>query len=163
MKPTDLLALLQDVHREKLALYRRHERVAQVVTSYEFNNTYQYVLQREDTHLDWLRAAITDAGAQPDESGVAPDVAVTGKGAAAARALFDEDARSAGDFVTRWRPRVAALTHARHRKMLELLLGEVAEHQRFFEQASAGRADLLGRRPEHAGTGGGVLPTRWVN
>jgi hypothetical protein len=54
------------------------------------------------------------------------------------------------------------MTHARDRKMLELLLGEVAEHQRFFEQAAGERPDLLGRRPASAGTGGGVLPGRWV-
>jgi hypothetical protein len=54
------------------------------------------------------------------------------------------------------------MTHARDRKMLELVLGEVAEHQRFFAQAAGGRLDLLGRRPEGAGTGGGVLARRWV-
>ena len=54
------------------------------------------------------------------------------------------------------------MSHARDRKMLELVLGEVAEHQRFFSQAADGSADLLGRRPDGAGTGGGVLPRRWV-
>jgi hypothetical protein len=65
-------------------------------------------------------------------------------------------------FVDNWRPRVAALSHARHRTMLNVILGETLEHKRFFEQAVAGRADLLGRRAEGAGTGGGVLPTRWI-
>ena len=46
--------------------------------------------------------------------------------------------------------------------MLNVILGETLEHKRFFEQAVAGRADLLGRRAEGAGTGGGVLPTRWI-
>jgi hypothetical protein len=45
--------------------------------------------------------------------------------------------------------------------MLELILGEVAEHQRFFSQAAAGRLDLLGTR-QGKGTGGGVLAVRWV-
>jgi hypothetical protein len=54
------------------------------------------------------------------------------------------------------------MTQARDRKMLELVLGEVAEHQRFFAQAAGESPDLLGRRPENAGTGGGVLPRRWV-
>ena len=76
--------------------------------------------------------------------------------------MADDDARTAAEFLARWQPRVAAMTHARDRKMLELVLGEVAEHQRFFAQAAGGRADLLGRRPEGAGTGGGVLPRRWV-
>ena len=54
------------------------------------------------------------------------------------------------------------MTHARHRKMLDLMLGEVAEHQRLFQQAAAGQSDLLGRRPAGAGTGGGVMPARWI-
>jgi hypothetical protein len=54
------------------------------------------------------------------------------------------------------------MSQARHRKMLELVLGEVAEHQRFFEQAAAGRIDLLGQRPASVGTGGGVMATRWI-
>ena len=41
-------------------------------------------------------------------------------------------------------------------------LGEALEHKRFFEQMLAGRADLLGRRADGAGTGGGVLGTRWL-
>ena len=54
------------------------------------------------------------------------------------------------------------LSHARHRTMLNVIIGETLEHKRFFEQAVAGRADLLGRRADGAGTGGGVLPTRWI-
>ena len=46
--------------------------------------------------------------------------------------------------------------------MLNVILGETMEHRRFFEQAVAGRTDLLGSRAEGAGTGGGVLPTRWI-
>jgi hypothetical protein len=46
--------------------------------------------------------------------------------------------------------------------MLNVILGETEEHRRFFDLALAGRADLLGRRADGAGTGGGVLPTRWV-
>ena len=41
--------------------------------------------------------------------------------------------------------------------MLNVILGETLEHKRFFDQALAGRADLLGRRADGAGTGGGVL------
>lgn len=65
-------------------------------------------------------------------------------------------------FLDKWRPRVDAMTHARHRMMLNVILGETLEHKRFYEQALSGRADLLGRRADGAGTGGGVLPTRWV-
>lgn len=161
VKPPDLLSLLQDVYRDKVVLRRRHEEGARLVSSYEFNNAYQYVLNREDTHLEWLRAAIQDAGAEPVEPSTS--IAVPGgKGAAAGRAIIEDDARTAREFVERWQPRVAAVTHARHRKMLDLLLGEASEQQRSFEQALAGRDDLLGRRPAGAGTGGGVMPTRWI-
>ena len=65
-------------------------------------------------------------------------------------------------FVERWRPRVPTMTNARHRKMLELMLGEMLEQTRFFEQAAAGRDDLLGRRMPGASTGDGVLAVRWM-
>jgi len=153
VNPTARLALLQEFLRETAALHRRHLASAERVSAYDGNNAYQYVLAREDAHLDWLRRAVIEAGGVPDESAATPD----GSGASPA-----EDARQAGEFLARWQPRVSGLTHARDRKMLELLLGEVAEHQRFFAQAAGGSAELLGRRPERAGTGGGVLPRRWV-
>lgn len=162
MKPADLLTLLQELYRDKLALMRRHERGAQLVSSYEFNNTYQYVIGREDTHLSWLRSALVALDVAPDDGGAVPDVPAPGKGESGARVLLEADAAAAREFVGRWQPRVQAVSQARHRKMLDLMLGETAEHQRFFEWAAAGRSDLLGRRPDTAGTGGGVLATRWI-
>ena len=47
MKPADLLALLQDVYRDKLALYDRHTRGAQRVAGYEFNNTYRAAFEKD--------------------------------------------------------------------------------------------------------------------
>jgi hypothetical protein len=64
--------------------------------------------------------------------------------------------------VERWRDRVESLPNARHRSMLRVILGETLEQQRFFDQALAGRDDLLGRRADGAGTGDGVMATRWV-
>ena len=69
-----------------------------------------------------------------------------GQGRDAAHAIMEEDARDAQAFVDRWRPRIDAMTNARHAKMLRVILGEVLEQKRFFEQALAGRTDLLGRR-----------------
>ena len=44
-----------------------------------------------------------------------------------------------------------------------MILGETLEQKRFFEQALAGRTDLLGKRAEQIGPPvGEVLPTRWV-
>ncbi len=44
----------------------RHVAVARFVTDYEFNNTYQYVIAREDVHLSWLEAALVEPGGNPD-------------------------------------------------------------------------------------------------
>ena len=64
--------------------------------------------------------------------------------------------------VERWRPRVAAMSHARHRTMLDVILGESREHQRVFEQAASGMEDVLGRRTGGVARQGAVLPTRWM-
>jgi hypothetical protein len=161
VKPSDLLALLQDLHREKLALQRRHEAGAARVSAYNPNNTYQYVLAREATHLSWLRAAIEELGGVPDESGVPLEVPGGAK-RQVATAVCEDDARRMSAFIDAWRPRIDGVSHARHRKMLGVVLGEAIEHQRFFAQAAAGNQDLLGRRPESVGTGGGVMSTRWA-
>ena len=55
------------------------------------------------------------------------------------------------------------MRNARHRLMLNVILGETLEQERFFEQALAGRTDLLGRRSDAVGPRvGSVLPTRWI-
>jgi hypothetical protein len=166
---TQLLELLREFHKDKLAMLRRHQASARYVSDYDFNNTYQYVIAREDMHVSWVRDAMLDvsgeagaaAAGQADE-GSEPSIQVTGKGADAERAVIAQDRDRAQAFVDKWRPRVAAMTHARHRTMLNVILGETLEHKRFFDQATGGRTDLLGRRPEGSGTGGGVLPTRWI-
>jgi hypothetical protein len=156
---TQLLDFLTEFYRDKLTMRQRHIAAARLVTDYNFNNTYQYVIAREDLQLNWLRDAVTGMGGNlPDIA--EPTLAATGKGAQAS--ILQEDRASAQAFLDKWQPRVDTLSHARHRAMLKVILGETAEHRRFFEQASAGRNDLLGRRADGAGTGGGVMPTRWV-
>ena len=163
MKPTELITLLQECYTERLAQYERHRAVAAHVGQYDANNTYQYVIAREEMQVSWVRDAVVDAaGADPAEDEAEPVIQLPGKGLAAETALIAQDRDGAQAFVDKWRPRVAALSHARHRTMLNVILGETLEHKRFFEQAVAGRADLLGRRADGAGTGGGVLATRWI-
>ena len=169
MTATELLDFLREFHRDKLTMLRRHEASARHVSDYDFNNTYQYVIAREEMHVSWVRDAILDVSGQTNEAaaGLAEDatepaIQVSGKGEEAQRAVIARDRDAAQAFVDKWRPRVAALSHARHQTMLNVILGETLEHKRFFEQAVAGRTDLLGRRPEGAGTGGGVLPARWI-
>jgi hypothetical protein len=162
VKPADLLQMLRELYREKSAMRQRHVAGARFVTDYDFNNTYQYVINREDVHLAWVRDAITDlAGAAEDAP--EPHIQASGKKDDAQAAVIREDRDSAQTFVDRWRDRVEHVTHARNRTMLRVVLGETLEQKRFFEQALAGRSDLLGRRAEGAGTKGAVLPARWVN
>jgi hypothetical protein len=111
-------------------------------------------------HVRWLQDAIADTGGTPEEQSL-PSLEA-GKEKDAHLRIITADRDAAQKFVERWRDRVDALPNARHRSMLRVILGESLEQQRFFEQALAGREDLLGRRADGAGTGGGVLPTRWV-
>ena len=80
----------------------------------------------------------------------------------ACRSILEEDAKSLRGFVERWRPRIDVMTHARHRTMLNVVLGESLEHVRLFEQAAAGDEDVLGRRTSQAERVGAVLPHRWM-
>jgi hypothetical protein len=160
---SDLPALLREFYRDKLSAMLKHQAASRLVGQYDANNTYQYIIAREDVQLSWVANAIRDLGGEsPNQD--EPARSASGKGGAAMHSLFEEDARDAQAFVDRWRPRVEAMTNARHRSMLRVILGEVLEQKRFFEQAAAGRTDLLGRRavqivgPSH----GEVLPTRWI-
>jgi hypothetical protein len=163
MTPAGLIDVLREFHREKLTMRDRHVAVARHVTTYEFNNTYQYVIAREDTHLAWLEAALADEGGVPDEA--SPPKLMPSGSAADVGPLVIEDARDAGAFAERWRPRLDDVSHARHRTMMGVVVGETLEQQRFFEQVAAGDANVLGRRsngPGSPGTDGDVLPDRWV-
>jgi hypothetical protein len=154
-------ALLQDAYRDRLALMNRHVDGATRMADYEFNNTYQYVIGREEIHVQWLRDALLDLGAEVPAD--PPALAVpAGKGVAGERAILEDDQRLGRAFVDKWRARLADVRNARHRLLLDIILGEVVEQTRFFELALAGRDDLLGRRMPGASTGDGVLPVRWM-
>jgi hypothetical protein len=159
---TDLLALLQEFHREKLEMMLRHQAGARFIKQYDVNNTYQYIVNRDDVQLSWLEAAIAELGGTVAAQAEPKRTAPAGKGDAA-REIVAEDARDSQAFVDRWRTRLDAMTNARHARMLRLILGEVLEQKRFFEQALAGRTDLLGRRGAAVGPSHGeVLGERWI-
>jgi hypothetical protein len=158
VRPADLLQLLREFYREKSALRARHVAGARLVGDYNFNNTYQYVINREDVHLAWLRDAIVDLGGTPEEG---PEPQITASGKNAADTIFRDDSREMQAFVDRWRDRIEKITNARNKTMLRLMLGEVLEQKRFFDQAAAGREDLLGRRADGMGTPGKVIAGRW--
>jgi hypothetical protein len=159
---TDLLPLLQEFYGEKLAMMLRHQAGARSIGQYDANNTYQYIINREEAQLTWVANAIAELGGSVADASE-PVRAAKGKADAAAREIFAEDEQDAQRFVDRWRPRIAAMNNARHAKMLRVILGETLEQKRFFAQALAGRHDLLGRRGEQVGPSyGEVLPSRWI-
>jgi len=162
----DLQELLSTAAAERLALIQRHEAGARVVSHYDFNNTYQYVISREETHLSWLQSALAELGTSlPAAAAAIPVPAIPKRGKKLDPAIFrnilEDEAGGLQRFIDRWRPRVAAMSHARHRNMLNVILGESAEHRRLFEQASAGFEDVLGKRTDGAARVGEVLPDRW--
>src|SRR5262245_36053366 len=162
----ELQQFLSECAADRLAILLRLEAGARVVGHYDFNNTYQYVIARQETHLSWLEAALAETGAKlpPAKTTLrVPPVSVGKKTPvpAAYRDVLVDDARHLAAFVTAWTPRVQAMTHARHRKMLTVMLGETVEHQRLFEQAAQGFGDVLGRRAQGVAPVGSVLPARW--
>jgi hypothetical protein len=154
-------ALLQEAYRDRFALLRRHIDGATRMADYEFNNTYQYVIGREEIHVQWLRDAVVDLGAEvPAEPSALP--VPEGKGVPGERAILEDDLRLGRAFVEKWRARLADVRNARHRRLLDVIVGEVVEQTNFFQLALAGRDDLLGTRMPGASTGDGVLPVRWM-
>ena len=165
MQRDELRRFLTEITADRLALLQRHEASARVVSNYDFNNAYQYVIAREETHLTWLQAALEELEAPvPPASSSAP-VPEVAKGKSGDPSVFrdilNDEARLLGAFVDKWRPSVEGLTHARHRTMLKVMLGEMLEHRRLFEQAAAGSEDVIGRRTGGVARVGAVLPQRW--
>ena len=162
MKPTELIDLLRTFYQEKASMRIRHVAGACHVVDYNFNNTYQYVINREDLQLNWVRDAITELGGAVPEDPAEPQIQAHGKAAEVQTSVVRDDRDAAQAFVDRWRDKVEKVTNARNRLVLRVILGETLEAKRFFDQMLIGREDLLGRRDEGAGTPGAVLPTRWV-
>ena len=160
MSPAELLAFLEDFHRETLELFKARQTNAQSVAAYDANNGFQQVLGRQEAHLQWLRDAIAALGATVADS----LDQVSGKASPeTAKSIIDADAANQKAFIDRWAPRVAMVTNARHRKMLELILGEMTEHLRVLQQAADSRADLLGRHSDGKVLRGSVMAARPKN
>ena len=157
MTPTDLAPLLREFYAERLALLQRHVVSARGIGDYDVNNAYQNVVAREETHVYWVHRAILDVGAT-----VPADPGAGGEPSGSGRDLAAADAAANQAFIARWTPKVAEVTHARHRKMLQVVLGEMQEHQRLFQQAGEGRTDIIGVPLTGTVRTGAVLDTRWV-
>ncbi len=163
MRPDQLLALLRDFTVDKVGLKRRHEAGARLVGDYDFNNSYQYVINREEAHLDWLRRAIAGLGGTLPDAIPVPPVPSAGKGAQLQSAVIADDVRLMDEAIARWRDRIERVDDSRQKLMLRVIIGEMLEQKRFFEQAAAGRDDLLGRRTSPSKPQGTVLSDRWMS
>jgi hypothetical protein len=156
--PAELLDFLREFYSETLDLFRARLANARSVTAYDANNGYQQVIGRQEVHLQWLADAIAGlAGTPPDppeEDGLARPARES------VESIIEIDIRRQKECIDRWSARVSSVTHARNRKMVELILGEMKEHLRMLEQAREGRSDLLGRHSDGKVLRGEVLPTR---
>jgi hypothetical protein len=144
-----LAGLIRDCYLERVAQLMRHEDVALTITDYDINNAYQYIIAREQTHLSWLQHALLDLGAPlPADPPRGRPLATKGDGW---KAFAAEDATSNAQFVD-----------ARHQAMLNVILGEMLEHKRLFDQAAQGRRDLIGTSLEINDHSGTVMSARFV-
>ena len=160
MSDQALPELIRDMYLERVSLLMRHEDVAQVVTDYDINNAYQYMIAREQTHLGWLQHALLDLGApMPADPSRGSKLSVKGDGW---KSLAGEDAQSNARFVEKWRPQVDTVSNARQKGMLKVILGEMLEHKRLFDQASQGRRDLIGKSLDINDHSGNVMGARFV-
>jgi hypothetical protein len=160
VSPAELQVFLNDFHRETLELFKARQTNAQSVAAYDANNGYQQVLGRQEVHLQWLRDAIAALGGTVADT---PDQ-VSGKASTeTAKSIIETDAANQKAFVDRWTPQIATVTNARHRKLLELILGEMKEHLRVLQQAAESRADLLGRHSDGKVLRGSVMAARPKN
>jgi hypothetical protein len=155
-----LAELIRDVYLERVSLLMRHEDVAQVITDYDINNAYQYIIAREQTHLSWLQHALLDLGASlvgdPSRGST-----LTAKGDAW-KSFASEDASANARFVEKWRDRIETISNARHKGMLKIILGETLEHKRLFDQAASGNRDLIGKSLDINDHTGDVMANRWT-
>ena len=162
MTPTELQGLVREFYLERLALLLQHEASARYISDYDVNNAYQYIIAREETHVSWLQHALLDLGSTVPADPARPEIKPTRKGNGAVLELSSTDGRDNQRFVELWRPRVEQVTNARHKGMLEVILGEMLEHARLFEQASEGRTDIIGTALPINTRRGTVLGTRWI-
>lgn len=157
---SNLADLIRDFLIERTGLLMRHEDVARQIPDYDINNAYQYIVAREQTHLSWLQHALLDLAA-PLPADPARQAVAAGKGDAW-KALAADDARDNAKFVEKWRARVDGISHARHKGMLKIVLGEMLEHKRLFDQAAAGNKNLIGTSLAINDHSGVVMSDRWT-
>jgi hypothetical protein len=155
-----LAELVREFYLERVGMLMRHEDVAQLVTDYDINNAYQYIIAREQTHLSWLQHALLDLGAPlVDDPARGPVLAAKGD---AWKAMAGDDAKANARFVEKWRARIDDVSNARQKGMLNVILGETLEHKRLFDQAASGNKNLIGTSLAINDHSGDVMSVRFV-
>ena len=162
MTPAELQQLIRTFYLERLLLLMQHEAAARFIFDYDVNNAYQNIINRDETHIAWLQNALIDVGLEIPPDPARPDIRPSKKGKDGMLELCANDARANRDFVEKWRPRIEQVTHARHKGMLRVVIGEMIEHQRLFEQAAEGRTDIIGKALPINERRGKVIDTRWI-
>ncbi len=121
------------------------------------------MINREDVHLSWLESAIIELEGTPDTVAEPPLTRLVWNESIVP--LVAQDAATPAPSSAAGGRGSTEVTHARHRNMMNVILGETLEQKRSFEQIAAGREDVLGRRangPGSPGTGDGVMGVRWI-
>src|SRR5262249_60981712 len=113
VKPTELIDLLRTFYQEKSAMRSRHVAAARHVVDYNFNNTYQYVINREDLQLNWVREAMTELGGAVPDDPAEPHIQAAGKTADVQTTVVREDRDAAEAFVDRGRATSETVSNAR--------------------------------------------------
>ena len=71
---------MREFYLDRLALLMRHESSARFVSDYDVNNAYQYVINREETHVSWLQQALLAVGQEIPKDPAIPDIKPSRKG-----------------------------------------------------------------------------------
>ncbi|MEZ5288807.1 MAG: hypothetical protein R2712_29210 [Vicinamibacterales bacterium] len=156
---TELQSLLRDFYLARLALLMRHEEVARQVSACDTNNACSHIIAREGH--DVVAPARADGPAGADSGRPRAPVGGHGQGRRLEGAL--RRGRHGRPAV---RGHTAAARRARHARApqghAEVILGEMLEHKRLFDQAAAGRSDLIGTHLPINERRGVVAATRWM-
>ena len=107
MNPLELQHLLREFYLERLSLLMMHESGARFVSDYDVNNAYQYIINREETHVSWLQHALLDVGLAIPNDPSRPDVKPSRKGNEAVLEIAGNDARANQAFA--WNPSIVGI------------------------------------------------------
>ncbi len=131
-----LAELIRDFYLERVSLLMRHEDVG--AARHRLRHQQRLPVHhrpRGDAPVVAAARAARPAARRSSTTRPRTALAAPGKGDAW-KSLAADDARANAQFVEKWRPKVEIVTNARHKGMLKVILGEMLEHKRLFDQAA---------------------------